>query len=134
MSSIEREIGGRLRTISFTQGTLILLQDRLENQDEDVRKAFAMPLIVWAGLKTNCVLEKKRFTKTVDGVDVGASFEDVCEWVDKLDEAAKVEILSFYTEVFPPKEDTAAVPIVDEKKNLMDTATPETVTNLPAES
>jgi len=133
MSYIQVEIGGRQRGIKFSQGTNVLLQDRLGEQDESVRKAFAVAFIVWAGLKTNCVIKGERFTKTVDGVEVGADFEDVCEWVEKLDEVTSMNIVNLYTEVNPPKADQPE-PVVEEKKNLMDTATQETVTNLPAES
>ena len=133
MSYIQVEIGGRQRGIKFSQGTNVLLQDRLGEQDESVRKAFAVAFIVWAGLKTNCVIKGERFTKTVDGVEVGADFEDVCEWVEKLDEVTSMNIVNLYTEVNPPKADQPEA-IVEEKKNLMDTATQETVTNLPAES
>src|SRR6187549_169419 len=133
MSYIQVEIGGRQRGIKFSQGTNVLLQDRLGEQDESVRKAFAVAFIVWAGLKTNCVIKGERFTKTVDGVEVAADFEDVCEWVEKLDEVTSMNIVNLYTEVNPPKADQPE-PVVEEKKNLMDTATQETVTNLPAES
>lgn len=140
MSYIQIEIGGRLRGVKFSQGTNILLQDRVLLMDEDERKAFGVPVIVWAGLKTNCVIKGERFTKTIVPLDnltdnekeVPVTFEDVCEWCEKLAPEITLDIVNLYSEVNPAKED---VPDNAEKKNQTENIdTEQNVTNSPVEN
>jgi hypothetical protein len=131
MSYIQIDIGGRLRGIKFSQGTNILLQDRVMLMDEDERKAFGVPVIIWAGLKTNCVIKGERFTKTEDDKEVSATFEDVCEWCEKLPVDVTLDIVNLYSEVNPVKEDAPD----DEKKNQPENIdTEQNVTNSPVEN
>lgn len=143
MSYIQIELGGKLRGLKFTQGTNILLQDRLAECDESERKAFGVQFIIWAGLKTNCIIKGERFTKTVDNPNVGkpnqpdtieapASFEDVCEWVEVLHQDVIIQVVELYTEVNPTKEDEPSTE--PEKKNQPDIVTEPNVTSLPVES
>lgn len=142
MSYIQVDIGGRKRGIKFSQGTNILLQDRVIIMDDDERKAFGVPVIVWAGLKTNCVIKGERFTKTADNpekitddtkpdtVEVPATFEDVCDWCETLPDSIKVDIVNLFSEINPQSGN-----VEDEKKNqpvITDTA--QNVTDSPAES
>jgi len=134
MSYLQIEIGGRERGIKFSQGTNILLQDRVLLMDDEERKAFGVPIIIWAGLKTNCVIKGERFTKSVEDKDKPgkfreepSTFEDVCEWCESLSEQIKLDIVNLYSEVNPQKEVAD-----DEKKNQPDIDTEQNVTDLPA--
>ena len=124
MSYIKINIGGRERGLKFTQGTNILMQDKIADMDENERKAFGLPVIIWAGLKACCIIKGERFTKTVDGKEVPATFEDVFEWYELLTEPVLLDIANLYTEVNAKKDEPG--PVEDEKKNIL----PDTTTNL----
>lgn len=120
MSYIQIEIGGRKRGIKFSQGTNILLQDKLTDMDKSERKAFGVQYIVWAGLKTNCIIKGERLTKDVEGTEVPATIEDVFEWVEKLPQEVILDIVNLYTEVNAAVSaaEPAATADTEEKKNL----------------
>lgn len=136
MSYIQIEIGGRKRGIKFSQGTNILLQDKLTDMDESERKAFGVQYIIWAGLKTNCIIKGERLTKDVVALgppeeagkekEVPATIEDVFEWVEKLPQEVILDIVNLYTEVNAAVSaaEPAAPADTDEKKNL---TTPQAV-------
>ena len=127
MSYIKIDIGGRERGLKFSQGTNILLQDKLIDMDESERKAFGVQYIIWAGLKTNCAIKGERLT---NADETPVTIEDVFDWVEKLSAEVILGIVNLYTEV------NAAVPKptetdTDEKKNI---TTPPSVTESDAGS
>lgn len=120
MSYIQIEIGGKLRGLKFSQGTNVLLQDKLVALDESERKAFGVQFIIWAGLKTNCIIKHDLEGNT-------ATFEDVCQWVELLPADIIMQVVNLYTEVNSP----VPIPNDEEKKSLPDTVTEQIVSGSP---
>lgn len=89
MSYIQIEIGGKLRGLKFSQGTLILFEDSIKSYDEAEMKAFASHKLVWAALKTNCMIK---------GEEVEFTFADVFDWVESLTEDVLLKIHAAFNE------------------------------------
>ncbi len=107
--------------LKFSQGTHILVQDRLEGFDVSDVKAFGGYAVVWAALKANCIIK---------GEPVDFTFEQVCEWCDELGEGQYSDILNAYQESVGYKKDEKPEPQAsDEKKSE---ATDQNVTDLQA--
>ena len=134
MSYIQIEIGGKLRGLKFTQGTNILLQDKLVALDLLERKAFGTQYIIWAGLKTNAVIKDEALTKTVevDGklIEEAVTFEDICDWVPDISDPKIIEVINLYSEVNNYLLEQPEASADDEKKNQPET-TEQIVTDLP---
>lgn len=85
MNYIQIEIGGKLRGWKATQLTLEIWSKKTLHDFNATSSNYAA---VYAGLVANCYVKEEEFTKTVEvnglPVEVAATFEDVCEWVDGL--------------------------------------------------
>ena len=120
MAYLQIDIGGRPRGLKFSQGTHILVQDKIETFDTGDVKAFGGYAVVWAALKANCI---------VKGEPVDFTFEQVCEWCDALEEDQYAAILVAYQESvgYKKEELPESGPASDEKKSE---ATEQNVTAL----
>lgn len=92
MSYIQIEIGGKLRGLKFDQGALIEFKLKAKDSENPMFLAYSL---VWAGLVSNA------FRK---GEDFEHSFEEVCDWADKLSEDNIQKILDAFqsTQSFLP--------------------------------
>ena len=81
MAYIQIEIGGKLRGLKFN---MQLAKDEfLKTIDFKNYLSTANYAMFWAGLYANAYVKKEELT-TLE--DVSATFENVCEWVDALDQ------------------------------------------------
>ena len=81
MNYIQINIGGRLRGWKINQMTMELWSKLTYGSAEASTSNYAA---VYAGLVANCYVKREEFTKTVDGKEVAATFEDVCDWVEQI--------------------------------------------------
>ena len=126
MSYIQVEIGGRLRGLKFNQGAIMWMQDKVDFENYAATAGYAT---AWGGLKSNCYVKGEELTKTVNGVEVPATFEDVCEWVDELDKDTALKIADAF------KESSVFKKLIEEndKKKLVEVTTEQSVTELPVD-
>lgn len=90
MSYIQIEIGGKLRGLKFDQGALIEFKLKAKDSENPMFLAYAL---VWAGLVSNAFRKGEDFIHT---------FEDVCDWADKLnkDDIEKISSAFKSTQTF----------------------------------
>ncbi len=125
MSYVQVEIGGRLRGLKFNQGAIMFMQDKIDFENYAATAGYAT---AWGGLKANCYVKGEELTKTVNGVEMPATFEDVCEWVDDIDKETALKISNAF------KESTAFKKLVEEndkKKLPPDQIIEQSATELP---
>jgi hypothetical protein len=126
MSYLQIEIGGKLRGMKFSQGTNILLRDKVKDYSDAEKEAFGGYCIIWAALKANCVIK---------GEAADFTFEDVCDWCDKLSVEDYTKIIKLQTEVNAVVDAIEPLPdnsTEEEKKNVEEVISP-IVTDLPAD-
>ncbi len=126
MSYIQVEIGGRLRGLKFTQGAIMWMQDKVDFENYAATAGYAT---VWGGLKMNCYAKSEELTKTVNGTEVAATFEDVCEWVDELNKDTALNISNAFKESSVFKKLTEE----NDKKKLVEVTTEQNVTGSPVD-
>ena len=126
MSYIQVEIGGRLRGLKFTQGAIMWMQDKVDFENYAATAGYAT---VWGGLKMNCYAKSEELTKTVNGTEVAATFEDVCEWVDELNKDTALNISNAFKESSVFKKLTEE----NDKKKLAEVTTEPSVTGSPVD-
>ena len=126
MSYIQVEIGGRLRGLKFNQGAIMWMQDKVDFENYAATAGYAT---VWGGLKMNCYAKSEELTKTVNGTEVAATFEDVCEWVDELNKDTALNISNAF------KESSVFKKLLEEndKKKLVEVTTEQSVTEWPVD-
>lgn len=84
MAYIEIDIGGQKRGLKFNQMTDVEFKVKLGKSTNDAAYTYAM---VWAALISNCF---------VKGIEVDFSFEDVCDWCEKISDDDFYKILEAY--------------------------------------
>ncbi len=99
---IQIEMGGKPRGLKFNQGALIIFQSKIDKLNAVATTAYAL---VWAGLKANAFVKEEEFTET---------FEQVCEWVDEMNEETISKIIACFNKT---QEFQKAV-IPDSKKKI----------------
>ncbi len=75
MNYIQIKIGGKLRGLKFNQFTDVEYQVKLGKQTNPVAHTYSM---VWAALVSNCIVKCE---------EVDFTFEDVCDWCEKVSES-----------------------------------------------
>lgn len=117
---IEKEIGGKLRGMIFSQGTNVLAVDKAKDFDDAEKTAFGAYCLIWAALKANC---------TINGLPCDFTFADVCVWADQLSSETYMELIKINQEInnFKPDKEIAEIS-EEEKKNKKET-TKKTVTD-----
>ena len=121
MNYLQLEIGGKKRGLKFSQGTLILFQDSIKNYSESEIKAFASHQLVFAALKTNCIIK---------GDEVDFTFENVFDWVEQLHEEELQKVLVAFNESQKFKVDIPVEKKAEDEKKKKVTAIKQTATEL----
>lgn len=100
MNYIQIEIGGQLRGLKFNQGAHVEIQTTIEKAkaNNDIFNSYA---VFYGGLIGNCF---------VKGVEPDFTFEDVCDWCDKIKTEDVISVLNCYKDSLP------AIPEEDKKK------------------
>jgi len=84
MNYIQITIGGKLRGLKFNQMADVEYREKVGKNTNPVSHTYSM---VWAGLISNCF---------VKGEEVDFTFEDVCEWCEKISDDDFYKILEAY--------------------------------------
>lgn len=125
MGYINFEIGGKSRGFNFSQGAKILATEKAgEYPDPEDLKVMSVYIIFWASLRANCTRKKEKPDFT---------FDDVCNWVDKVPaEQVNDVVNTWHTEMFPTIEQDVQPEQqpVEEKKSEV---TEENATGSPGE-
>ncbi len=90
MSYIQIEIGGKLRGLKFNQGALITFRESVDLNNYAASASYA---IVYAGLIGNSIVKREEF---VNEDQTPITFEQVTEWVDKLDDDVLVSVIEAF--------------------------------------
>ena len=98
---IQIEIGGLQRGLKFNQMADTEYRVKVGDQTNPIAHTYSL---VWAGLITNCFVKCEEFVnkveKVIDGknviVDVPITFEDVCEWCEKVSDDDFMKVLESY--------------------------------------
>ncbi len=102
------------------------MQDKVDFENYAATAGYAT---VWGGLKMNCYAKSEELTKTVNGTEVAATFEDVCEWVDELNKDTALNISNAFKESSVFKKLTEE----NDKKKLVEVTTEQNVTGSPVD-
>lgn len=93
---VQIEIGGELRGLKFNQGANVEIQLKIGKSKNAMFGCYA---VVYGGLIGNCF---------VKGIEPDFTFEDVCGWVDEIqDESIFTSITDAYKASLPVVEETA---------------------------
>jgi hypothetical protein len=127
MSYIEQKIGPErlvgevmtdVRGLKFSQGTNILIRGRVKDFTEDEQEAFGGYVIIWAAMKAYCVWK---------GTVTDFTFEDVCDWVDKMTSEDRLKIINYYMEAnnfSVPTDEPPSEVSEEEKKSISEIIEP----------
>jgi hypothetical protein len=105
MSYIQIDIGGKLRGLKFNQGANAEIQSKISSIGNN--PVFIAYTVIWAGLVSNAF---------VKGEEIDFTFEQVCEWADKLDIETTTKISECYVSTLDFQKD---LPEEKSKKKLM---------------
>lgn len=84
MSYIQVDIGGKLRGLKFNQYAHIIIQEKV---DPSFPTASINSALFYGGLKGNCF---------VKGEEPDFTFENVCDWIEELDEQTVISVYEVY--------------------------------------
>jgi len=120
----EKEIGGKLRGLVFSQGTNILARDMMKDYDDEARIAMGGYCVLYAALKVNCVVNK---------ITCDFTFNDVIGWADKLSIADYADLIQANNEMnsFTVEPDPSQPEMTDEEKKSIPASTEQTATGSP---
>lgn len=110
MSYVQVEIGGKLRGLKFNQMADVEYLVKVGKNTNPVASTYAM---VWAGLISNCYAKAE---------EVDFTFEQVCDWCEKVTDADFIKILDCYKETKAFLKD---IPDDVKKKKPLRTLTPK---------
>jgi hypothetical protein len=103
MSYCKINIGGKERGLKFNQMAIMIYARKVDNEDQLATAGYAL---IYAGLKANA------YTK---GEECDFTFEQVCDWVDELDNESLQLVTDTFKETQRYKKGSAY--IEEEKKN-----------------
>jgi hypothetical protein len=95
---VQIELGGELRGLKFNQGAHVEIQEKLQGIKNPV---FASYAVIYGGLIGNCF---------VKGIEPNFTFEEVCDWSDKI----KIDDVNLIVSAYK-----ASLPVVDDKKKVI---------------
>lgn len=100
MSYIKINIGGSDRGLKFNQGALITFQNTVDKENVNATTPYAL---IWAGLKANAYVKREEMEFT---------FEQVCDWVDEMNDETLLEVIKCFQETQAFKD---TLPVEDEE-------------------
>jgi hypothetical protein len=92
MSYIKIEIGGKERGLKFNQYAVITMAKFADLENYEATAAYAM---TYAGLKANCYVKRE---------EADFTFEEVCDWVDKVSAEVMLQVYNVFSETQVYKE------------------------------
>lgn len=104
MSYIKINLGGADRGLKYNQGALITFQNYVDKDNVAATTPYAL---VWAGLKANAYVKRE---------EVDFTFEQVCDWVDALNNETLLEVIKCFQETQAFKD---LLPVEEEVKKKL---------------
>lgn len=120
----EKEIGGQIRGLVFSQGTNILARDMMKDYDDEARMAMGGYCVLYAALKVNCVVNK---------ITCDFTFNDVIGWADKLSISDYADLIQANNEMnsFAVEPDPNQPELSEAEKKSTPESTEQTATDSP---
>lgn len=98
MNYVQVELGGKLRGLKFNQGAHAEIQAMYKVGMKAIQVSY---IVVYGGLLGNCFVKQ---------IEPDFTFEEVCDWCDKL----TVEQANAITDAY-----TGSLPVVEDKKKVI---------------
>lgn len=102
---VQIELGGEKRGLKFNQGAHVEIQQLIEGQKNPVFVSYA---VIYGGLIGNCFAKR---------IEPDFTFEQVCDWSDKMNPADAPIILEAYKASLPPVEDKKKIVTQSQRKS-----------------